>query len=212
MQRSGLFFIFSAPSGTGKTTITHRLLEKDRDLRLSISATTRLCRNGEVDGQSYYFFNDADFNDAVNQQAFVEHARVFEHQYGTLKAPLEQASAMGKDVVLDLDTQGARSMRAWYGKKAILIYVLPPNLRALATRLHDRGQDSPDHIRNRLAKAYEEIQNCIDYDYFIVNDDLNQSVDHAWAIIQGERCRCIHQREFKEFLADFSHSNQPLQP
>jgi guanylate kinase len=204
MQRSGLFFVLSAPSGTGKTSINTALLAKDPELSTSISATTRKPRNGESHGKSYYFLEDDAFSKAVEMDHFVEYAKVFNHRYGTLKGPLEQASAWGKDVLLALDWQGAQSMRQLYGQKAVLIYILPPRLSDLKERLHERGQDHPDCIAERLACAYGEIQNCVHYDYIVVNENLNKAVDQAWSIIQSERCRCNNQKSLDSMIKKFA--------
>lgn len=193
MVRSGLFFVFSAPSGTGKTSIAKALLDRDKGLCASISATTRSPRGGEVHGKHYYFLDDKTFSAALEARDFVEHAEVFQHRYGTLKDPLEKASAEGRDVLLALDWQGARAMRQCYGDKTVLIYILPPQLSDLKKRLIQRGQDSPEVIAERLSCAQREIAQCVHYDYLIVNDYFPRAADQAWSILESERCRFKHQ-------------------
>lgn len=204
MVRPGLFFVFSAPSGAGKTSITRALLDKDSGLYTSVSATTRTPRAGEIHGQHYYFLDSEAFSRAIQDCAFVEHAQVFHHHYGTLKDPLEQGSSTGKDALLALDPQGARSMRHLYPSRTILIYILPPKLDDLKQRLYLRDQESPEKIEHRLSCASAEIQHCVDYDYVITNDCLETAIDEAWSIIKSERCRVCHHPCTDEFLQRFS--------
>jgi guanylate kinase len=166
-KRVGLFFVFSAPSGTGKTSLCRGLLEKDAQLKPSISATTRMPRDGEVHGKDYYFLDEKTFLEYVDNQEFLEYTKIFHHHYGTLKTPLEHSRSASKDSLLALDWAGAKTMRDLYGKQAVLIYVLPPQLSDLEKRLIHRGKDSPERIKERLSRAYSEIQTCIHYDYVI---------------------------------------------
>ncbi len=200
MGRSGLLFVFSGPSGSGKTTITGALLARESQLCRSISATTRAPRAGEIHGTSYYFFDTPSFIRAAQEDLFAEHAKVFHNHYGTLKAPLAEACLAGRDVLLTLDWQGAQSIKKLYQEKAVLIYILPPNMTALKKRLDDRGQDGAENIEQRLACAYTEINHCVHYDYILVNDDLDQTIDQAWSIIQSEGVRCKNQSHLDPLL------------
>ncbi len=205
-QRAGLFFVFSAPSGTGKTSISRALLEKDTQLQPSISATTRRPRDGEIHGQDYYFLDEKTFLQSVDHQEFLEYTKIFNHHYGTLKTPLERNSSASKDSLLALDWAGAKTMRDFYGKQAVLIYVLPPQLSDLEKRLINRGKDSPQRIKERLSCAYNEIQTCVHYDYVITNDELHRATAQAWSIIQSERCRVHNQPSAHSMFARFSLS------
>lgn len=204
-KRVGLFFVFSAPSGTGKTSLSRALLEKDAELRPSISATTRMPREGEVHGKDYYFLDEKTFLKSIDHQEFVEYTKIFNHHYGTLKAPLEHNSSDSKDSLLVLDWAGAKTLRELYGKQVILIYVLPPHLSDLEKRLIHRGKDSPQRIKERLSCAYNEIQTCVHYDYVITNDELHRATAQAWSIIQSERCR-VHHQPSASLLQPFSLS------
>jgi guanylate kinase len=206
-KRVGLFFVFSAPSGTGKTSLSRALLEKDPQLQTSISATTRTPRDGEIHGQDYYFLDEKTFLESVDNQEFLEYTKIFNHHYGTLKTPLEHNSSASKDSILALDWAGAKTMRHLYGKQAVLIYILPPQLSDLEKRLNNRGKDSPQRIKERLSCAYKEIQTCIHYDYVLTNDELHRATDQAWSIIQSERCRVHNQPSAQSILAPFSLSH-----
>ncbi|MBM3631652.1 MAG: guanylate kinase [Alphaproteobacteria bacterium] len=207
VKRLGLFFVFSAPSGTGKTSLSRALLEKDSELRPSISATTRMPREGEVHGKDYHFLDEKTFLKSIDHQEFVEHTKIFNHHYGTLKAPLEHNSSDSKDSLLALDWAGAKTLRELYGKQAILIYVLPPQLADLEKRLIHRGKDSPQRIKERLSCAYNEIQACVHYDYVITNDEFDRATAQAWSIIQSERCR-VHHHSSVFLLQPFSSSQR----
>jgi guanylate kinase len=188
-QRSrGLLFVVSAPSGTGKTTVVERLVQIFPDLGLSRSYTSRAMRAGEKDGVDYNFITRERFEAMIAEDAFLEWADVFGNLYGTGKAETERELAAGRDLVLVIDVQGARQVRS-HGANAIGIFVLPPSFEALERRLRGRSKDSEEAIRKRLATARREIRAVAEYEYVIVNDELDACVDRLRAIVLAERAR-----------------------
>ena len=188
-QRSrGLLFVVSAPSGTGKTTVVERLVQIFPDLGLSRSYTSRAMRAGEQDGVDYNFITRERFEAMIAEDAFLEWADVFGNLYGTGKADAERELAAGRDLVLVIDVQGARQVRS-HGANAIGIFVLPPSFEALERRLRGRSKDSEEAIRKRLATARREIRAVAEYEYVIVNDELDACVDRLRAIVLAERAR-----------------------
>jgi guanylate kinase len=189
IRRRGFLLVLSSPSGAGKTTITRRLLERDPTLLLSVSVTTRPPRPGEVDGQDYYFIEQAKFDRMVAGGDLLEHATVFGHSYGTPRAPVDAAIAEGRDIVTDIDWQGTQQVKISLPTDLVTIFILPPSMAALEARLRTRAQDSDAVVAQRMAKAKEEVNHWDEYDYVIVNDDLQQSVEQAEAIVTSERVR-----------------------
>ncbi len=185
---TGRLFVISAPSGTGKSTIIRKVRGGLDRLAYSISHTTRPPRGSERDGVDYYFVDRAGFDRMIAQGALVEWAEVYGAYYGTSVPELERLTREGLDVLLDIDHQGARNIRARF-PDAVLIYLLPPSLEALEARLSGRGTDSPESIRNRMEKSYREMTHCAWYDYIVINDDLDQAVAAVRAVIVAERCR-----------------------
>jgi guanylate kinase len=188
-DRRGLLLVVSSPSGAGKTTLSNRLLADHPDLVLSVSATTRAPRAGETDGREYRFLDRAAFDAMVAGDAFLEWADVHEHRYGTPREAVAAALADGKDVLFDIDWQGAAAIAAAAPAEAVRVFVLPPTMADLAQRLHDRAQDEEDVIRRRLARAYGEIAHWREYDYVLVNDDLERAYAELAAIYRAERLR-----------------------
>jgi len=188
-ERQGLLLVVSSPSGAGKTTLCMRLLADHPGLVLSISATTRAPRPGEVDGREYQFLDRAAFDTMVADDAFLEWADVHEHRYGTPRAAVAAVVADGKDVLFDIDWQGAAAIAAAAPAETVRVFVLPPTMADLARRLHDRAQDDEDVIRRRLARAYGEIAHWSEYDYVIVNDDLERAYAELAAIYRVERLK-----------------------
>jgi guanylate kinase len=188
VERRGLLFVVSAPSGTGKTTVVERLVQVVPDLALSRSYTSRLIRSGERDGVDYNFITRATFEAMVAEQAFLEWADVFGNFYGTCAADADRHLAAGRDLVLVIDVQGARQVRA-LRRDIIGIFVLPPSFAVLERRLRGRSKDSEEAIRRRLATAREEIAAVDEYDYVVVNDELETCVDRIRAIVLAERSR-----------------------
>ena len=187
-NRRGLLFVVSAPSGTGKTTVVERLVQVVPDLGLSRSYTSRAMRAGETDGVDYNFITRARFEAMVAEDAFLEWADVFGNLYGTCKADSEQELAAGRDLVLVIDVQGARQVRS-RGAQTIGVFVLPPSFTALEQRLRGRSKDSEEAIRKRLATARREVRAVAEYEYVIVNDELDTCVDRLRAIVVAERAR-----------------------
>jgi guanylate kinase len=187
-ERRGLLFVVSAPSGTGKTTVVERLVQVFPDLALSRSYTSRAMREGEKDGVDYNFISRERFEAMIADDAFLEWADVFGNLYGTAKADAERELATGRDLVLVIDVQGARQVRA-HGAHTVGIFVLPPSFDALEQRLRGRSKDSEEAIRKRLATARREIRAVAEYEYVIVNDELDACVDRLRAIVLAERAR-----------------------
>lgn len=181
-------FIISAPSGSGKSTLVGRLLASDPNLLFSVSYTTRKLRGTEVDGQSYHFIGRDDFETRIRRGEFLEHAEVFGNYYGTHRGILERAIAEHKDLVLDIDVQGARQLKESIGD-AISIFILAPSREILEQRLRVRSEDAETVIQRRLREAADEIRSYTSYDYVLVNDDLERSVDTLAAIVKAERVR-----------------------
>ncbi|WP_428265428.1 guanylate kinase [Haliangium sp.] len=178
----GLLVILSSPSGAGKTSLAHRLMEEFPRLSFSISVTTRAPRGAEVDGRDYHFVDDAGFDDMVVQDALAEWAEVHGNRYGTARASVEQALAEGRDMLFDIDWQGGRALAEKWPDDVLSVFVLPPSLDILAQRLRGRGTDAPEVIERRLQQAAAEIAHCRAYDYLLVNDDFDDAYTALRAI------------------------------
>lgn len=187
--RRGLMLILSSPSGTGKTTLAHRLIDQNPDLVWSVSATTRTPRPKEVDGEDYFFLSQEEFQTRVKAGEFFEHAEVFGRHYGTLKAPVEDALSMGRDVIFDIDWQGAQKLAEQAPHDVVRVFLLPPSLRLLRDRLERRGQDSPDVIDKRMAQAKDEIAHWGEYDYVVINDEFSRALEELAVILRAERLK-----------------------
>ena len=202
LTRRGLMYIMSSPSGAGKTTITRALLEKNPDMQISVSATTRPRRAGEVHGQDYYFVSIDEFRDMIDRGDMLEHAKVFEHYYGTPRAPVEDALQAGRDVIFDIDWQGTQQMREIASDDVVTVFILPPSRQALEGRLRNRSRDTretEEQIRHRMSKATDEISHYAEYDYVIINENIDTAIDAAQTILDGER---VKRRRIKG-LSDF---------
>ncbi len=190
MQRRGLLIILSSPSGAGKSTLARRLMDWDPTIRFSVSATTRAPRPGEVDGREYHFRARPAFEALIAAGEMLEHAEVFGNFYGSPKAPVEAAMADGRDTLFDIDWQGGQQIRnSSLGKDVVSIFVLPPSIAELEKRLRGRGQDSAEVIAGRMAKSRDEISHWAEYDYVLVNDDLDRAAQALFTIITAERMR-----------------------
>ena len=189
MTRRGLMLILSSPSGAGKTSISRELLEKDKDISLSISATTRPRRPGEVDGEDYIFVDKTSFDLMVNRQELLEHAKVFDHYYGSPRKPVEETLARGHDVLFDIDWQGTQQLAEKARGDLVSIFILPPSTAELDRRLHSRAQDSEVVIAERMARAENEMTHWSEYDYVIINISFEESVRKVHNILNAERLK-----------------------
>lgn len=196
----GLMLVISSPSGAGKTTLTRLLLETDPRLALSVSATTRPPREGEVDGKDYFFLQPEDFAARLAAGAFLESAEVFGNRYGTPRDAVEAALADGRDVVFDVDWQGARTLRDAAPDDVVSVFILPPSLAALRNRLERRAKDSADVIDQRMAKAEAEISHWAEYDYVLINHDLDAAFAQLLNIVKAERLRRPRQTWLGSFI------------
>jgi len=186
MDEKGQIFVITAPSGTGKTTIIDSVRKNMRGIGYSISHTTRMPREGEVNGYHYYFVDRAGFQKMIEAHEFIEWAVVYDHLYGTSISSIDRELSSGKDVLMDLDIQGAEEIKRQF-PESVSIFILPPSTETLKERLKGRSTDEKIHIDLRMRNAVEEIQRCRDYDFIIVNDDLNEAVREIEAIITAQR-------------------------
>lgn len=184
----GNIFIFSGPSGAGKSSVVKELRKRITNLGYSISHTSRPPRHNETNGIDYHFVDEDTFHSMIDQGAFVEWANVYGHQYGTSAGELRAQTEKGADVILDIDHQGAKNIRASF-RDSVLIYILPPSLEALEQRLILRATDNSDVIEGRIKEAVDDLKNCEWYDYLIINDELEKAVGEAEAVILSSRCR-----------------------
>lgn len=189
-DRRGLLIILSSPSGAGKSTLSKRLREWDPTIEFSVSATTRAPRPGEVDGQDYFFVTDPVFKRMVSDGEMLEHAHVFGNFYGTPRAPVEKAIAAGRDVLFDIDWQGAQQIaNSPLNLHTLSVFLLPPSIAELRRRLERRGQDADDVIAKRMQKSWDEISHWGGYDYVLVNDDIDQTEECLKAVVTAARLR-----------------------
>lgn len=201
MTRKGLLLILSSPSGAGKSTLAKRLMEWDPTLRFSVSATTRAPRTGEEDGREYYFKTRAEFESMVAAGEMLEHAEVFGNLYGSPKGPVEQAMAAGRDTLFDIDWQGGQQIRSSsLGRDVVSIFVLPPSIGELDRRLRGRAQDSEEVIAGRMAKSRDEISHWAEYDYVIINRDVDHAFEELVTILKAERMRRDRQPGLSDFV------------
>ena len=198
--RRGFMFVLSSPSGAGKTTIARRLLAEDAELELSVSATTRQRRPGEVEGKDYCFVTKSDFQIMINDRALLEYAKVFDNYYGTPSAPVMAALAEGRDMLFDIDWQGTQQLADASQEDLISVFILPPSTRDLEQRLLSRAQDSADVVAARMSKAADEISHYREYDYILVNYDIDVAVAQVKAILQAERLRRDRQVGLTNFV------------
>ncbi len=200
-SRRGLLIILSSPSGAGKSTLSRLVLQDDPDVQFSVSATTRPPRQGEKDGREYYFKTREDFESLVADGGMLEYAEVFGNLYGTPRAPGGAAMGSGKDVLFDVDWQGGQQIRNSSLKDAVVsIFILPPSIAALEERLKSRGQDSEETIAKRMAQSRDEISHWAEYDYVLVNDDLERAEKDLRAILHAERLRRERHPELVAFV------------
>jgi guanylate kinase len=199
LQRRGLMFVLSSPSGAGKTTLSRRLIAEHPDLKMSVSVTTRPKRPGEVEGRDYFFIDRKRFDAMAKDDELLEHAPVFDHFYGTPRAPVEAALSSGRDVLFDIDWQGTQQLRERARQDVVSVFILPPSAADLEKRLHTRAQDSDDVIRGRMSRASHEMSHWAEYDYIVINHTVDEAFAEVQSILKAERLR----RERRIGLADF---------
>jgi len=200
INRRGLMLVLSSPSGAGKTTLSRRLLDSDPNVSLSVSVTTRPKRPGEVEGRDYFFVSDADFRRRSEAGEFLEHALVFGHRYATPRAAVLGALAAGRDVLFDIDWQGTQQLRQQVREDVVTIFVLPPSREELERRLHSRAQDSDEVVAKRMEKANDEISHWAEYDYIIVNQDIERAQRDVETILTAERLKRARQPGLPAFI------------
>ncbi len=188
-KRRGLMVVLSSPSGAGKSTLTRKLLKENQNMAMSVSATTRAPRSGEEDGMDYFFVSKDGFLEMRESGEFLEHAKVFDNYYGTPRGPVEEALAKGQDIIFDIDWQGAQQLTQAASDDLVKIFILPPSKRELESRLHRRAQDSEAVIAKRMAKSESEISHWAEYDYILVNDDIDITMEELRTIIASERMK-----------------------
>jgi guanylate kinase len=199
IKRRGVMLVLSSPSGAGKTTISRRLLGADPDLKLSVSVTTRAARSGEVNGVDYHFIDRPMFDELVRTGELLEHAEVFGHCYGTPAKGVEERLAAGKDVLFDIDWQGTQQLQHTARRDLATIFILPPSVGELERRLHVRAQDSDAVVRRRMEGAGRELDHWDEYDYVVINDDLDRAINEVRSILTAERLR----RERRVGVSDY---------
>ncbi|MEY3220634.1 MAG: hypothetical protein RIT27_1991 [Pseudomonadota bacterium] len=196
----GILFIISAPSGAGKTSLVKSLLDNDPQLQVSISYTTRSPRPQETHGIHYHFVTLSSFQEMLEKGVFLEHAKVFDNYYGTSQIWLEQQLELGKDIILEIDWQGAQQVRAKM-PKAVSIFILPPSKESLEQRLRNRAQDSEETIARRLKDAVSDMSHYNEFDYVVINDDFNRALQDLQSIIRTQHLRLEHQQHFSEQIS-----------
>src|ERR1700712_4516897 len=199
VERRGLMFVLSSPSGAGKTTLSRMLVAETPALQMSVSATTRPKRPGEVEGKDYFFIDQGRFDAMVAKRELLEWATVFDNRYGTPRAPVEAALAAGRDVLFDIDWQGTQQLRDGAGADVVSVFILPPSVQALEQRLHTRAQDSDEVIRGRMKKAGDEMSHFDAYDYIVINDNIGLAFEAVKSILRAEQLK----RERQVGLAGF---------
>ena len=200
ITRQGLMLVLSSPSGAGKTSIARTLLKRDPGITMSVSATTRQRRPGETEGKDYFFVDEHQFKTDVNKGLFLEYAQVFDHYYGTPLRPVQDTLAAGGDVLFDIDWQGTQQIKAKAREDLVSVFVLPPSNAELERRLLSRAQDSAEVVAGRMARAADEMSHYPEYDYIIVNHDLEASIEAVHTILKAERLRISRQAGLTDFM------------
>jgi guanylate kinase len=200
-KRRGLMFVLSSPSGAGKTTLSRRLLAEEEGVAMSVSVTTRGPRPGEVDGKDYYFIDTLKYDAMVEAGELLEHAVVFDNKYGTPKKQVMDSLASGRDVLFDIDWQGTRQLAQTCRTDLVSVFILPPTLDELERRLRSRAQDSEEVVQKRMARAVDEISHWEEYDYVVVNEDLDKAMQHIRRILYAERFKRWRQLDIGDFVA-----------
>ena len=200
LQRRGLMLVLSSPSGAGKTSISRQLLSINKDLQLSVSVTTRPQRPGEIHGKDYCFITEDEFQKCRNQGELLESATVFDYSYGTPRGPVEQHLSQGKDVLFDIDWQGTQLLSQSARGDLVTVFILPPSWQELERRLKSRAQDSDATVDKRMSKAHDEMSHWAEYDYVLINDDFQETVERVQAILTAERLKRNRQLSLSDFI------------
>src|SRR5580698_1065335 len=200
VERRGLMFVLSSPSGAGKTTLSRLLIDRMPGLKMSVSATTRPMRPGEIDGRDYLFVDKTRFETMVKQDELLEWATVFDNRYGTPRAPVEAALSAGQDVLFDIDWQGTQQLREKARADVVSVFILPPSATDLEKRLHTRAQDSDAVIRDRMSRATHELSHWAEYDYIVVNHDVDAAFAEVQSILKAERLKRERRTGLTEFV------------
>jgi guanylate kinase len=200
VERRGLMFVLSSPSGAGKTTLSRLLIERMPGLKMSVSATTRPMRPGEVEGHDYLFVDPSKFEQMATRNELLEWATVFENRYGTPRAPVEAALSAGQDVLFDIDWQGTQQLSEKARGDVVSVFILPPSIPELERRLHSRAQDDYETIHRRMAKAADEMSHWAEYDYVVINHDIDRAFADVTAILAAERLKRERQPGLSEFV------------
>ena len=204
-NRKGILFILSSPSGAGKSTLARRMMEWDKRLSFSVSATTRAARSGETEGKEYFFKSHDEFEAMVKNNEMLEHAHVFGHYYGSPRKPVEDVINYGRDVIFDIDWQGGQQLRnSGLADDSVSIFILPPSLNELRDRLFSRGQDTEKVINDRMRKCQDEISHWAEYDYCLVNNDLEITIENLKSIFSAERLKRNRQLYLVNIIRDLN--------
>ena len=211
LSEKGVLVILSSPSGAGKTSIARALVEENKNFLFSVSATTRKSRPGEVNGREYHFLTVNEFRERINDGQFLEHAKVFGNLYGTPLEPVMESINDGKDLIFDVDWQGGKQIRSSsLSKFVISIFILPPSIKALQERLMKRAQDSSETVKDRMTKSIGEIMHWKEYDYVIVNNDFEQTLNEVKSIITSEKLRRVRNSQLEEFVETLTYEFKEL--
>jgi guanylate kinase len=202
VERRGLMFVLSSPSGAGKTTLSRLLIQRIPGLKMSVSATTRAMRPSEVDGRDYHFIDRLKFEDMAKRNQLLEWATVFDNRYGTPRAPVEAALSTGQDVLFDIDWQGTQQLREKARADVVSVFILPPSAADLEKRLHSRAQDSGEVIRGRMSRASHEMSHWAEYDYIVINRDIEEAFAEVQSILKAEQLKRERRTGLTTFVRD----------
>lgn len=207
VRRRGLMLVLSSPSGAGKTTIARAILRHDRELAMSVSVTTRNPRPGEEHGKDYYFVNETEYQRMVEAGELLEHAKVFDNHYGTPRSHVENELAAGRDIMFDIDWQGTQQLKASARDDLVSVFILPPSIKELERRLRGRAQDTEEVMRRRMSRAADEMSHWPEYDYIVVNQNVEESIAQVQSILTAERLRRDRQIGLVGFVNDMRGEN-----
>ncbi|CCE07086.1 Guanylate kinase (GMP kinase) [Bradyrhizobium sp. STM 3843] len=209
VERRGLMFVLSSPSGAGKTTLSRLLIERMPGLNMSVSVTTRPMRPGEVEGRDYYFVDKIRFEEMVKRHDLLEWATVFDNRYGTPRAPVEAALSAGRDVLFDIDWQGTQQLREKARADVVSVFILPPSAADLEKRLHTRAQDSDEVIRARMSRASHEMSHWAEYDYIVINRNVDEAFAEVQSILKAERLKRERRIGLTTFVRELQRQLEP---